>query len=129
MLYFWKWAIRLNYWLIPQSKVDVSSWKRNKAIDIRILVSTLQGQIGHGLCWCFRNAGVFPKLTRTLIEFNEFSKFKESDKPLKHELSSIQRSCLSHVSCWCCGSILVSYTGCSRFETFYTNDKYFCNWI
>ena len=40
----------------------------------------------------------------------EFTEFGKSDKSLKHELGSILRSCLSHVSCWCCGSILVSYT-------------------
>ena len=40
----------------------------------------------------------------------EFTEFRESDKPLKHELASILRSCLSHVPCWHCGSILVSYT-------------------
>ena len=32
--------------------------------------------------------------------------FSESDRLLKHELESVQRSCISHVSCWCCGSIL-----------------------
>ena len=36
--------------------------------------------------------GVFPKFSRTFIEFREY------DKPLKHESGSIQRSCLSHVS-------------------------------
>ena len=43
-------------------------------------------------------------------EFTEFSEFMESDKLLKHELGSVLRSCLSHVSCWHCGSIMVSYT-------------------
>ena len=42
--------------------------------------------------------------------FTEFSEFKESDKSLKHKLGSIKRFYLSHVSCWNCGSILVSYT-------------------
>ena len=31
----------------------------------------------------------------------KFSEFGKSDKSLKHELGSIERSCLSHVSCWC----------------------------
>ena len=39
-----------------------------------------------------------------------FTEFRESDKSMKHELRSIQRPCLSHMSCWCCASILVSYT-------------------
>ena len=43
-------------------------------------------------------------------EFIEFSEFSESDKSLKHELGSISRSCLSHVSFWHFRSILVSYT-------------------
>ena len=51
--------------------------------------------------------GVFPKWRRT---FAEFSEFRITDKSLKHELGSILRSCLSHVSCWHCGSMLVSYT-------------------
>ena len=36
--------------------------------------------------------------------------FTEYDKSPKHELGSIYKSGLSHVSCWHCGSILVSYT-------------------
>ena len=54
--------------------------------------------------------------------------FSESDKPLKHELELVQRSCVSYVSCWCCGNILVLFTrggwvtGLSPF-----NDKYFCH--
>ena len=36
--------------------------------------------------------------------------FGESDKSLKHELGSILRFCLSHVSCLRRGSILVFYT-------------------
>ena len=31
------------------------------------------------------------------------------------------------MSCWCCGSILVSYTRGGRFEPFYCNDKYSLN--
>ena len=34
-----------------------------------------------------------------------------------------------HMSCWCCGSILVSNWRDGRFEPFYCNDKYFCHWI
>ena len=68
----------------------------------------------------------FPKWSRSFIGFSEFS---ESYKSLKHELASIQRSCLSHVSCWHCGIILVSYTGGGRFEPFYCKEKYFCQWI
>ena len=47
-------------------------------------------------------------------EFTEFSKFRGFDKSLNHELGLIERSCLSHVSCWHCGSSLVAYTrgGC-----------------
>ena len=48
-------------------------------------------------------------------EFSEFSEFRESHKSLKHKLASILRSFLLPVSCWCCGSILVSYTRCGRF--------------
>ena len=33
--------------------------------------------------------GVFPKWNRSFIEFSEFSEFRESDKPLKHELGSV----------------------------------------
>ena len=58
-------------------------------------------------------------------KFSEFIEFKESDKSLRHELGSTQRSCLSHLSCMCCGSILVSDTRDSRFELFYRDDKYF----
>ena len=36
--------------------------------------------------------------------------FTEFNKSLKHELGSIERSRLLHVSCRCIGSILVSYT-------------------
>ena len=48
----------------------------------------------------------------------EFSKFREFDKSLKHESESILRSCVSHVSWWHCGSILVSNTRGGRFEPF-----------
>ena len=43
-------------------------------------------------------------------EFTEFIQSREFHKSLKHELGLISRSCLSHVSCWRCGDILVSYT-------------------
>ena len=43
-------------------------------------------------------------------EATEFSEFRESDKSPKHELGSIQRSCLSHVSSLHYSSSLVSYT-------------------
>ena len=46
------------------------------------------------------NIGVFPKWTRTFIEFSEFSKFREFNKSLKHELGSIYRSHRSQVSYW-----------------------------
>ena len=35
-------------------------------------------------CKILQDNGVFPKQSRTLIEFSEF---RESDNPLKHELS------------------------------------------
>ena len=35
---------------------------------------------------------------------------------------------LIYVSCWYCGSILVSNTRGGRFKPFYCNDKYFCHW-
>ena len=57
----------------------------------------------------------------------EFSECSESDQSLNHELGSISRSCLSHVSCWRCGSILVSNVRDSRFQPFYCDDKYFCH--
>ena len=37
----------------------------------------------------------------------EFTEFREYDKSLKHEIG---RFCLSCVSCWHCGGILVYYT-------------------
>ena len=43
-------------------------------------------------------------------EFTEFSKFRNSHKSLKHAFGSILKSYLSHVSCWCRDSILVSHT-------------------
>ena len=43
-------------------------------------------------------------------EFGEFSKFSESNKSLKHELDVFQRSCVSHVPCWHCDSILIINT-------------------
>ena len=52
--------------------------------------------------------GVFPKWSRTVIEFSDLNKFRESGKSLKHELGFIWRSCLSSVTWWRCGSILVS---------------------
>ena len=47
-------------------------------------------------------------------KFSEFNEFREYDKSLKHELGS----CLLHVSCWHCGSTLVSNTRGGRFEPF-----------
>ena len=41
------------------------------------------------------NNGVFPKWSRTHIEFSDF---RESDKTMKHKLSSIKRFCVSHAS-------------------------------
>ena len=60
-----------------------------------------------------KHIGAFPKWSRTFIEFSEFREFRESDKSLKHELGCP----VSHVSCWCCGSILAS----GKFEFFYCN--------
>ena len=51
-------------------------------------------------------------------KFNEFNEIKESDKSMKHELESIERSFVSHVSCWHCGSISVYCTRGSRLEPF-----------
>ena len=39
-------------------------------------------------------------------------------------LGSILISWLSHVSCWHCGNILVSYTTGGRFDPFHCNDKF-----
>ena len=49
-------------------------------------------------------------------KFSELNKFRESDKSLKHELDSVLISFLLPVSCWRCGSILVSYTAGGRFK-------------
>ena len=48
----------------------------------------------------------------------KFCEFRKSDKSLKHELESIYRSCLSHLSYWCCDSTLISYIRGDRFEPF-----------
>ena len=45
--------------------------------------------------------------------------FSESDKSLRHELKSIKRSCLSHMSCWPYSSILVSNTKEWRVKTLF----------
>ena len=37
----------------------------------------------------YTDIGVFPKWSRTFIEFCEFNEFREADKSLKHELGSI----------------------------------------
>ena len=37
----------------------------------------------------YQPIGVFPKYSRTFLKFSEFSKFRESEKSLKHELGSI----------------------------------------
>ena len=42
-------------------------------------------------------------------KFSEFSKFRESDKSLKHDLGSILGSSLLPMSCWLSGNIQVSY--------------------
>ena len=58
---------------------------------------------------------VFPKWSRTFIEFSDFSEFREFDKSLKHELGSIKfkdsvsRMCLA-------GTVVVSYIRGGRFE-------------
>ena len=62
---------------------------------------------GDTASWSHRaSASTFGKVT---LEFF-LNEIREADKSLKHELGSISGSCLSHVSCWCCGSMLVSYT-------------------
>ena len=40
--------------------------------------------------------GVFPKWSRTFIEFSEFSEIREFDKSLKHELGSL-KDLVSHM--------------------------------
>ena len=52
----------------------------------------------------------------------KLSEFRESDKSL---LAWIGVNLNIQVSCWHCGSILVSYTRGGRVESFYYNDKYF----
>ena len=47
----------------------------------------------------------FPKWSRTFTEFNDSSKFRESDKSLKHELGSIYKDT---VSLMCFASIVVA---------------------
>ena len=42
-------------------------------------------------------------------KFSEFSKFRESDKSVKHEHGYILGSSLLPVSCWLSGNIQVSY--------------------
>ena len=49
---------------------------------------------------------------------SKLSEFWKSEKSLKHKLESIWRSCLSHVTYWHCGSILVSYTRDHKFQPF-----------
>ena len=66
--------------------------------------------------------GVFPKLNGNSVNL------ANSGNQINH-WNMNWGSCLSHVSSWCCGSILVSYTRGGRFEPFYCNDKYFCHWI
>ena len=39
----------------------------------------------------------------------KFSEITEYDKSPKYDLGPNQRSCLSPVSCWLCGNILISY--------------------
>ena len=64
--------------------------------------------------------GFFSKKEKN-SEFS-FNEFRESDKSLKHELNSINRSGLSYVSCWRYCSILVSNTRGGRLDN--DNDKY-----
>ena len=59
---------------------------------------------------------------RIVIEFSDFSEFRESDKSLKQ-----WAHCLTHESYWHCGGIPVSYSRVSGLNPF--NDKYFCHWI
>ena len=56
-------------------------------------------------------------------EFSEIREFRESVKSLN--LSQFKSSCLQHVSCWHCDSILVFNTRGDRFAPFYCNYKYF----
>ena len=57
-----------------------------KSIQGRESVEMSSGQVLSEITW---NNGVFPKWSRTFIEFSDFSEFRESDKSLKHELDSI----------------------------------------
>ena len=52
------------------------------------------------------------------LKMSKLSEFRKSEKSLKHKLESIWRSCLSHVTYWHCGSILVSYTRDHKFQPF-----------
>ena len=54
-------------------------------------------------------------------KFSELNKFRESDKSGKHELESILKSFISHVSCWCCGSILIFVVGLNPFTVMTNN--------
>ena len=60
--------------------------------------------------WCY------PKVRTRLLVFFEFSEFTESDKSLKHELGSLWRSSLLHMSSWHRGIITVSCTRGSRIK-------------
>ena len=51
-------------------------------------------------------------------EFTEFSEFEESDKSLKQWIGLNLKIMSLTVSCWHCGSILVSYTRGGCFEPF-----------
>ena len=42
----------------------------------------------------FRFIRVFPKWSRTVIEFSDFSELRESDTSLKHELGSVSLACV-----------------------------------
>ena len=77
---------------------------KNHIIYLHLLIKIIS------MSWYNRLMEFFPKWSRTLIEFSEFSKFRESDKSLKHELDSILKIpslTLSRVSRWRCDSILV----------------------
>ena len=58
-------------------------------------------------------------------KFSEFIKFSESHKSLKHELGSIQRSCLSHMCLACAVVAPWSLTqGLAGSNPFYCNDNF-----
>ena len=61
----------------------------------------------------------FSKWRRTLTEFSKF---------MKHELGSILSFGLSHVSCWHCGSILVSNTRGANIKPYWWK-LFLFNWI